>query len=376
MHDFWCLFGAFVFWWHIFIWIFKNSFMKKLLFILIALTLFAFTPSVNRGRIFKKIVEKRLDRDAVENSGPEPDYSNLHDWAASPFKEDTSDSIPDFLKNEIRDQRADVFFIHPTSFFGEAKTAAWNADLRDTVVNNETDSRSILFQTTVFNGSCRVFAPRYRQANMKSFYVYGTPSANQAFDLAYSDVRKAFIYFLKNYNKNRPIIIASHSQGSLHAIRLLQELFDGKPLCKRLVCAYVIGYQIKKNAFKKLPLGDHADQTGCYVGWRSYAKGEIPKGAAAEKGNSVCVNPLTWTTSGDPASPDLHEGIMMGFRKIIPHSVGTEIEPTAKILWVDTDGVLDEKKARIKDLHIYDYNLFWMNIRQNIKLRIDAFLSK
>ena len=67
---------------------------------------------------------------------------------------------------------------------------------------------------------------------------------------------------------------------------------------------------------------------------------------------------------------------MMGFRTIMTHTVGTEIEPTAKILWVDTEGVLDEKKARIKNLHIYDYNLFWMNIRQNIKLRIDAFLSK
>ena len=95
--------------------------MKKLLFIFIAFTLLAFTPSANRGRIFKKIVEKRLDRDAVENTGPEPDYSNLHDWAASPFKEDTSDSIPDFLKDEPRDQRADVFFIHPTSFLERLK---------------------------------------------------------------------------------------------------------------------------------------------------------------------------------------------------------------------------------------------------------------
>ncbi len=350
--------------------------MKYLVFILIALTLFAFAPSEKRGRIINKIVERKLDHNAVENSGPEPDYNNPVFWAASPFKEDTSDSIPDFLRSETRDTRADVFFIHPTSFFGEAETAAWNADLRDTIVNHTTDSRSILFQTTVFNGSCRVFAPRFRQANMKAFYVFGTSAAKKAFDLAYGDVRKAFLYFLKNYSNNRPIIIASHSQGSLHAIRLLQEFFDGKPLQKRLVCAYVIGYQIKKDAFRKLPVGEHANQTGCFVGWRSYAKGEIPKGAAAENGNSVCVNPLTWTTSEETVSPELHLGIMMGFRRLIPHSVSTEIEPTAKILWVDTEGILDEKKARIKNFHIYDYNLFWMNIRQNVKIRIDAFLAK
>ncbi len=347
--------------------------MRKLVFIIIAITLFCSGVAEGRGKFFKKIVARRLDRNATENTGPEPDYGNLFYWAASPFKEDASDSIPDFLKSETRDTRADVFFIHPTSFFGEAETAAWNADLTDTIVNNETDSRSILFQATVFNGSCRVFAPRYRQANMKSFYVLGTPPANNAFDLAYSDIRKAFIYYLKHFNNKRPIIIASHSQGSLHAIRLLQEFFDGRPLQKQLICAYVIGYQIKKDAFKKLPVGDHADQTHCFVGWRSYAKGEIPKGAAAENGNSVCVNPLTWNTSEKPASSDLHEGIMLGFRNISPHKLGTEIESNTKILWVETESILDEKKARIKNLHIYDYNLFWMNIRHNIKLRIDAF---
>ena len=347
--------------------------MQKLVLLLIAATLLSVNTYAQHGRVIKKIVEKRLDRDAAPTSGPEPDYSNLYYWSASPFKEDTSDSIPDFLKDEVRDQRADVFFIHPTSFFGNARTAAWNADLRDSIVNRETDSRSVLFQATVFNGSCRVFAPRYRQANMKAFYVRESSTAKKAFDLAYSDVKKAFLYFLKYYNENRPIIIASHSQGSLHAIRLLREFFDSKPLQKRLVCAYVVGYQIEKNAFRKLPLGERPDQTGCFVGWRSYVKGEIPKKVAAEQGNSVCINPLTWTTSEGLASPELHQGIMTGFRKIISHTAAAEIEPSAKILWVDTPGIMDEKKVRIKNLHIYDYNLFWMNIRQNVKLRIDAF---
>jgi len=310
-----------------------------------------------------------------KDTNSKPNYRLLRNWAASPFKEDASDSIPDFLRNEARDARADVFFIHPTSFFTEGDKGAWNADLQDTVVNNNTDSRSILFQTTVFNGNCRVFAPRYRQGNMRAFYVFGTPVANQAFDLAYQDVKVAFLYFLKHYNKNRPIIIASHSQGTLHAIRLLQEFFDGTPLQDRLVCAYIIGFQIKKDAFKHLPVGDHADQTGCFVGWRSYAKGVIPKEAAAEKGNSICVNPLTWNTSESEASAKLHQGIMNGFRTITAHSVATVIEPSTKILWVEAPGLKNEKGEAMKNLHVYDYNLFWLNIRENIKLRIDAFLT-
>jgi hypothetical protein len=156
---------------------------------------------------------------------------------------------------------------------------------------------------------------------------------------------------------------------------LLQEFFDGKPLQKRLVCAYIVGYQIKKDAFKKLPVGERANQTCCFVGWRTYAKGEIPKGAAAENGNSVCVNPLTWTTSEEWVSSELHQGIMNNFKTIVPHTVNAGIEPTAKILWIDTQVALDDQKKKMTNYHRWDYNLFWMNIRQNVKDRIDAYLA-
>jgi hypothetical protein len=324
--------------------------------------------------IVSNSIAQTSNSEAGPNTGPAPDYSDLQYWAASPFKEDNSDVIPAFLKDEVRDTRADVFFIHPTSYFGEEKTSPWNADLRDTAVNNNTDNLSILFQTTVFNGSCRVFAPRYRQGNMEAFYVFDKPEAQAAFDLAYQDVRTAFKYYLKHYNKKRPIIIASHSQGSLHAIRLLQEFFDGKRLKKRLVCAYVVGYPIENNAFKKLRLGEKHDQTGCFVSWCTYAKGEFPQGISAAKKNAFCVNPLTWTTSEQWASPELHQGIMFGFETVVPHTVGAGIEPTNKVLWIETPVVLDE--GPLKNYHQYDYNLFWMNIRQNVKDRIDAYLKK
>lgn len=123
----------------------------------------------------------------------------------------------------------------------------------------------------------------------------------------------------------------------------------------------------------KLPIGESSGQTQCFVGWRSYAKGEIPKGATAEKGNSVCVNPLRWTTSEEWASAELHLGFMNGFETIKPHTLGAGIEPATKLLWVDATEVKDEKGQKVKNLHVFDYNLFWMNIRQNVKQRIDAF---
>jgi hypothetical protein len=303
-----------------------------------------------------------------------PDYSNLDNWAASPYKMDTSDKIPDGLDDEEKDKKADVFYVHPTSYFDESDTASWNAWLTDPIVIEETDYKSVLFQASVFNGSCRVFAPRYRQANMEVFYKMGTPEATAAFDLAYSDVKAAFQYYLQNENKNRPIVIASHSQGTLHAIRLLQEFFDGKSLQKQLVFACIPGYRIKNDAFQSIPVSEKPDQIACFAGWRSYEKGEIPKRVLAENGDCVCVNPLTWNTSEKWVAKEAHFGIMNGFDKIIPHTVAAGIEPKTKILWVESPDVILEGMKKGKDLHIYDFNLFWLNIRENVKVRIDKWL--
>ena len=50
-----------------------------------------------------------------------------------------------------------------------------------------------------------------------------------ALDIAYQDCRDAFVYYINHFNQGRPFIIASHSQGSLHATRLLLDLFDRPP---------------------------------------------------------------------------------------------------------------------------------------------------
>jgi hypothetical protein len=136
------------------------------------------------------------------------------------------------------------------------------------------------------------------------------------------------------------------------------------------------GYRIKNEEFKSIPVGNNPGQTGCFVSWRSYVKGEMPKKLEAEKGNSVCVNPITWNTSTEWASPALHQGIMLGFESIIPNTLSAAIEPNTKILWVDVPPQILEMLEKKKDLHIYDFNLFWMNIRENVKLRIEAFLKE
>ena len=95
--------------------------------------------------------------------------------------------------------------------------------------------------------------PRYRQAHLRTFFLRGEDS-HAALELAYSDVRRAFLRFLQSIDRTTGIVIAGHSQGSYHGSRILQEFFDGTPLQARLIAAYLPGYPFRPTASSTFPL--------------------------------------------------------------------------------------------------------------------------
>src|SRR6187401_3006859 len=102
-----------------------------------------------------------------ENTPLPPDYSLETAWASLPWKKDNADRVPASSKFIDMQEKAvaDVFFIHPTSYLKQTeRSTGWNADVNDEAINTITDDGSILNQASVFNGSCKIYAPRYRQA--------------------------------------------------------------------------------------------------------------------------------------------------------------------------------------------------------------------
>lgn len=308
-----------------------------------------------------------------KTAGDQPDYSNLNYWAATPFKYDPSDNVPSDLKNESRDSLADVFFIYPTTYTDEKMPMGWNADINDPSLNSKTDKTTILYQASVFNKHCRVFSPRYRQANLQAFFTTDKEKAQAAFDTAYADVRNAFIYYLKNYNKGRPIIIASHSQGTRHAGQLLKEFFEGKPLQKQLICAYIIGLPVFTNYFSAFEPCKDSSATGCFVTWRTFEEGYISPVVAAEKLKAFVINPLSWTmdTTLEPATLN-KGGILRNFNKVIAGLV--QAQAHGNVLWVNKPKFFGSIFLKTKNYHIADYNLFYENIRENVGTRIRSYL--
>ena len=321
---------------------------------------------------------------SVGSIPPAPKYENPVNWAALPTKKDFADSLPlksKDLKDEQATAMADVFFIHPTIYTQRpAKgTFEWNADLNDIELNRRVDESTILNQASVFNGSCRVYAPRYRQAHYYSFITQNQEDRQKALDLAYSDVKDAFEYYLKNYHQNRPIVIASHSQGTLHAKRLLKEFFDGKPLQKQLVFAYLVGdiagMPTQPNEFENIKPAQTPEAIGGFAAWRTYQKGFFPEKYTVNGfQTSVCTNPLTWLLNEDYASKKLNKGGVGLKYTLYPQLADAQVHQG--LLWINKPYVRGRAFLRTKVWHSADINLFWQSIRENVALRVENFLKK
>jgi hypothetical protein len=308
---------------------------------------------------------------------PKPDYTLLDNWAAHPDRHDTADSVPSnsTFRDEQATSQADVFFLHPTTFTKGRDGNQWNADLNDTALNAKTDGVSILYQASIFNGVGKIYAPRYRQAHLYAFFTKDTASAHLAFELAYQDVRAAFVQYLEKWNQGRPIIIAAHSQGMMHAKRLMDEFFDKKPLRNRLVMAYILGLPISKTAFQTIPLCENPDQTGCYVTWRTFRMGYEPKAIFPTGNQYAVVNPLTMRSDTTVGAKVQHEGaVLFGFQQSPVQMLETQIHNG--ILWSSKPQFRGSFLYRTGIYHAGDFNLFYVNVRHDVERRLGLFWKR
>jgi hypothetical protein len=331
---------------------------------------------------------------AEATAPPAPDYSQLQSWAALPDRQDAADVVPNA---EVQDRQAtaevDVFFVHPTTFFG---TAGWNQSLDDGSTNQLTDMFVLRGQASVFNSCCRIYAPRYRQATIYSF-MDGSGNGKEALELAYEDVQRAFDYFIEYYNQGRPFILAGHSQGSMHLRTLLERRITGTPLRERLVAVYPIGFSIDREQMAKavpdVPVCESAEQIGCAVTWNSIGPQAAPWG---DPRKNICVNPLTWRTDGAAAEASLNigavaypgtfEGTLADVKGVPQEFVDAKpvVEPGAADAQC-IDGMLLVKQIHSQNYaarpmgrdnyHVYDYNLFHMNLRKNVETRVAKYLG-
>ncbi|MBA3665163.1 MAG: DUF3089 domain-containing protein [Bacteroidetes bacterium] len=295
-----------------------------------------------------------------------PDYAEEKNWIALPWKRDIADSVPSGcdIKENQKEAVADVFYIHPTMFL---RGNNWNGDVTNNKLNKKSEL-SVLHQATVFNAAGRVFVPRYRQAVLKAFF--NKKNGPKALDLAYEDVKSAFEYYLKNWNKGRPIIIVGHSQGAHHAVKLLKEFFDGKDLQKKLIVAYPIGIPFKKDELKNIPVSDNEKQTGCFVTWNTFKWNTNSKLQKRNYRDVPCVNPLTMKSNEEYADASLNKGGITLKFAVNPHPCDAMVH--GNFLWIHKPAQRGYYRIG-RSYHLADINLFYMNLRTNALLRVEEY---
>lgn len=304
-----------------------------------------------------------------------PDYSKARYWAALPTKKDEADKTPKGEVDEQASAKVDVFFLHPTIYTGEEGDDQWNGPVNDPALNKRVDESTIRFQASIFNGAGKVYAPRYRQAHINAYYTEDKVQAKKVFDLAYADIKAAFEYYLANYNNGRPIIIASHSQGTTHSRQLVKEFFDGTELQKQFVAGYLVGIPVLKDEFDNIPVCQSPTETGCFVSWRTFKTDYNPPGFTSEK--IAVVNPLSWTTDDKKIPKSQNRGgILRKIDKVYPELASAQIVSDKGILWTDKPKFFWSFLLKTSNYHIADFNFYYRNVRQNAQARAAAFLAK
>ena len=305
-----------------------------------------------------------------------PDYSDETYWAALPTKSDNADRTPKGLTDQQATAKADVFYVHPTMYYGKRRYKHWNAPLDDKSVNKDVDNTTLLYQASCFNAAGRIYAPRYRQAHIRSYGHQDQASAKKAFEIAYSDVKNAFLHYIEFYNDGRPFIIASHSQGTTHCQRLIAEVIDGTDLQDRFVVGYLVGIPVDLSQYDNiLPCSDSTD-TGCIVGWRTWLWGSHPRQLTKEEGYDVLItNPLTWTSDTLTAPKSLNLGAVLTDFEAYPTPQLVNAKIYSNILWCNKPKFRGSWLLRTKNYHRGDINLYYMNIRQNALQRVNSWMK-
>lgn len=279
---------------------------------------------------------------------------------------------------------ADLFIICPTVDLGT--DGHTNMSLADEQIKANFVG-ALNMQRGIYDADCRMYAPYYRQATLAD-YTLPTQEAAPYFDLAYSDVRAAFMHYMQHENNGRPFVLSGFSQGAEMCLRLLKEFGDESFVKNKMVACYAIGWRFTPQEAEKYPYiqpAKGADDLGKVIIFNSEAP-EVTSSAIVPEGvKTFAINPLTWSCGRQKAPKTLNAGACFtdysgAVVREVPQLTGCYIDSVRGTLKVtDVD-----KKEFVPGLplfsegvyHIYDYQFFYRNLQQNVNLRIKTFMEE
>ena len=307
------------------------------------------------------------------------DYSDPANWY----------QIPEITKE------VDTFFIYPTLFMDTEKNTPDYAAIGDPVIEAEVD---VVYeqQASVFEESTNLFIPYYQQANLKiealKYKQEGDVTESLTGEYPQQDIWAALDYYFEHYNEGRPFIIAGHSQGSALVRLALKEYFAVHPeYYERMVAAYVLGYSITEDDLEQYPhlhFAQGEDDTGVIVSWNTEGPGNKNAANLVVLEGAISINPLNWKLDDTYAPAEENLGSLVQDEKTKQYVIDdigadAQIDPERGVVVCTTTAIpffdVNDVKGVPDDLfgpesfHNGDYQLWYKNIQENVKTRIEAY---
>jgi len=307
------------------------------------------------------------------------DYSQAKNWLDVPAALVKDGVINGTATADLK--AVDVFYIYPTVTGFRPETEV--CELTDTMmISGAQMVRQI--QTAVFDESCNVFMPYYRQISMPK------PGSDYRAIIDYVskfDATDALDYYLNNLNQGRPFILAGHSQGASVLIALLENYMTNHPeALSRMVAAYPIGFAVTKEWLAKtgLKFAEGATDTGVIVSWNTEGPANLKENNMTLAPGGISINPINWKRDDTPASVKENLGSLTVEGKLVTPGIadarvdtvrGSVVVTTvdAKLYAIPADGAA---MFGPESYHLHDYGFFFNNFKQNVADRIAAYMKK
>lgn len=292
-----------------------------------------------------------------------PDYSDRSFWS--------------FMSTE-GEKPVDTVFIYPTcvmeSKYGDIAGIEEMLEAAE-VVKAE--------MASAYTESTNVYLPYYRQiafTKAEKFNMDGIAYAEYLKDApTYEDVTAALDYYFEHYNNGKPFIIAAHSQGSCATYVVLENYMKEHPeYLMRMVAAYPIGWARDQDYYARnshLKFAEGETEAGVVVSWNTFGPGATGKSIVLPK-NAVAINPLNWLRDDTYAGSEENKGSLVEGKIVMNYAdakLNTElgyVECNAEMEYAPLIKVVGEVS-----LHCGDYPLYYNNIKENVRKRIDTFMA-
>jgi hypothetical protein len=295
------------------------------------------------------------------------DYSDSHNWISTP----------------VAEKSVDVFYVYPT-------VSGSDLGYMDVESDDERTLAQGIFkaQAGVYESHANVFAPYYRQMSTGVRMDEGQLATDTPeFKRGAADVEDAFDYYLSHMNTDRPFILAGHSQGTMALIELIKNRFgENAALRDRLVAAYLIGYTVTDSDLEAagLTAAEGENDTGVVITYNTQSPTSVGGPMLLE--GAHCINPLNWmnddtyAASADNLGTRFYNDSTGEF--LPPERTGycdaqVNLETGALMTNIPEGESLDIGPAFPEGVyHRYDYALWYRNLEENVRVRIEAFLGR